>query len=319
MYEQYSTFTDSLIVGAMDRTISAGAAASLTYLRPAAMVLVALAAVLLWTMRLNVWWVVRRVFIALAVLTVLQVSNYNTYFREPFWTTIPNHVASSIQGGGVTITAAQRFDKVEEATANVVAQAQRRLSMPWHMGEATAIAIARALMSVFTGFTFVLWLVARVATALLLAAGPFLLIAAIFDWSRHLVQAWFGKLVSLAIWSLMSTILTELVLAGSMLWVQQTTANAGAGLEEAVNGLFRIVAWDFVNCCVMLGLPLYSAIGGSAGAGTSVAAGMISAGTSTAAGIAARGGVAGAKAYAGLVAKGARASNGPHADRLPQG
>ncbi|TPG52471.1 hypothetical protein EAH89_18065 [Roseomonas nepalensis] len=315
MYEQYSTFSDGLIVGAMDRAISAGAAASLTYLRPAMMVLVALAAVLLWTMRLNVWWVVRRVFIALVVLTVLQVANYNTYFREPFWNTIPTLVASGIQGGGVTTTAAQRFDKVEEATANVVAQAQRRLSMPWHMGEATSISIARALMSVFTGFCFVLWLVARIATALLLAAGPFLMIAAIFDWSRHLVQAWFGKLVSLAIWSLMSTILTEVVLAGTILWVQQTAASAGAGIEEAVNGLFRIVAWDFVNCCVMLGLPFYSAIGGSAGAGTTVAAGMLSAGGR----LAATGVAAGAKAYAKGVASGIRSANAATAHHPPQG
>lgn len=319
MYEEYASFSDGLIVGAMDRAISSGLSASLTYMRPALMVLVALAAVMLWTQKLSLWWVVRRVFIALAVATVLQVGNYNTYFREPFWTTIPNHIASAIQGGGVTTTASQRFDKVEEATSNVVAQANRRLSMPWHIGEATAIAIARAFMSLFTGLCFVLWLVARIATALLLAAGPFLLIAAIFDWSRHIFTAWVGKLISLAVWSLMSTILTELVLAGTMVWVQRTAANAGAGIEESVNALFRLVAWDFVNCCVMLGLPIYAAIGGNAGAGTSVAAGATIAGAGTAARIAASGGAAGAKAYAGLVAKGARASNGPHADRLPQG
>ena len=121
-------------------------------------------------------------------------------------------------------------------------------------------------MLVTIGLCFALWLVARVATALLISVGPFLLIAAIFDTTRGWVMSWIGKLVSLAVWSLCSTALAEMMLSGTLVWVRRTAANA-AGLSERVDGLWKLCVWILIDFAVMLALPYFASVGSGAAAG----------------------------------------------------
>jgi len=106
VYEQFAAFADQMTTAFLDRTIQSGIQASLAWMRGALMLMVAVAAVLVWTGRLDLWWVVRRVVIALVIITLLQAGAYNQYVRDVFWTTVPNLVASAFAGGGVTVTAA---------------------------------------------------------------------------------------------------------------------------------------------------------------------------------------------------------------------
>ena len=287
MYEQFSTFADGLTVAFLDRTIAAGAATTSGYMRGALMLMTAVAAVLLWTRRLDLWWVVRRFGIAIVVIGLLQVGTYNTYIREPFWTTIPNAIAGGFTGGSVSVTTARRFDIMSDAASHVVAAADAQATGLWNFRPAFAIAMADGAMKIFIGICFALSLVARQATALLISAGPFLLVAAIFDVSRPWVIGWFGRLIALAAWTLFVTALSEMTLAGSLLFIQRTAAFAG-GLSERVDGLWKLTIWMLINCAVMLGLPYYAAFGSGGGggvqAGAGAAVGLAAAGMGRAAG-----------------------------------
>jgi type IV secretion system protein VirB6 len=271
VYEQFAAFSDQMTTAFLDRTIQAGVQTALGWMRGALMLMVAAAAVLVWTGRLDLWWVVRRVVIALIIIALLQAGAYNQYVRDFFWTTVPNLVATAFAGGGVTVTAARRFDVISDAASHVVAAADAPATGLWNIRPQFGIALAHGLMLITIGLCFALWLVARVATALLISVGPFLLIAAIFDATRGWVIGWVGKLVSLAVWSLCSTALAEMMLAGTLMWVQRTAAYA-AGLSERVDGLWKLCVWILIDFAVMLALPYFASVGSGASSGVHVGA-----------------------------------------------
>lgn len=271
MYEEYARYTDDLTTAGMDEVIAAGIAASVGVLRAALMLYVLIAAVMVMYGRMGGWEAVRRGVRAMAVIALLQAATYGAYVRETFWVTIPDKVAASLSGSPSTITAAQRFDRVNQAASNLVAVADRQATGLFNLRPQIAITVAEACMKAFLFITFALWLVSRIATALLIAAGPFLLIAFLFDATRSWVLQWIGKLVGLAVWQLCAAILAEMVLRGSMSWVQRVAAAPGAGLPEMLDELWKVAIWFGLNAIVMLGLPYYAAIGSSAAAGIGVA------------------------------------------------
>ena len=277
MYERFWTFTESLILSFMDQGIQAGINFTLDWVRGALMLLVVVAAVLLWKQRLDFWWVAKRFMLAFIVIQILDAGNYASYLREPFWTTIPNALAGAFTGTQVTVTAAQRFDKVADAATHVVALADAQASGILNFRAQFGIAFAHGLMMVFIGCCYALWLISRVATALLIMTGPFLLASFIFDATRGWGMGWLSKLVTLAVWTACVMALAEMMLAGSMMWVRQAAANA-AGLSERLDGLWKLVVWFFINLAVMAGLPYYASVhSGAAGgvhAGANVAAGF---------------------------------------------
>lgn len=304
MYEEYARFTDDLTTAGMDEVITAGITASLGVLRAALMLYVLIAAVMVMYGRMSGWEAVRRGVRAMAIIALLQAGTYGSYVRETFWVTIPDKVASSLSGSPTTITAAQRFDRVNQAAANLVAVADQQATGLFNFRPQIAITIAEACMKAFLFISFALWLVSRIATALLIAAGPFLLIAFLFDATRGWVLQWVGKLVGLAVWQLCAAILAEIVLRGSMTWVQRVAGATGVGLPEMVDELWKVVIWFGLNAIVMLGLPYYAAIGSSAAAGLGVAAtaGWAVAGTAASLGASAAMGAARLGAAAGRAA-----------------
>ena len=142
------------------------------------------------------------------------------------------------------------------------------------------------------------------------------MVAFLFDATRSWVLQWVGKLVGLAVWQLCAAILAEIVLRGSMTWVQKVAAAPGAGLPEMVDELWKVVIWFGLNAIVMLGLPYYAAIGSSAAAGIGVASatGWAVAGTAASLGASAAMGAARLGAAAGRAA-GRAAANAVRSSR----
>lgn len=296
MYEEFARFTDDLTTAGMDGVIAGGIAASLGVMRSALMLYVVIAAVMVMYAKMDGWDAVKRGIRAMAIIALLQAGTYGSYVREQFWTTIPNLIASSLSGNPTSITAAQRFDRVSTAAAHMVARADGQATGIFNFRAQIGISFAEFAMRFFLFVSFALWLVARVASALLICAGPFLLIAWLFDATRGWVLQWIGKLVGLAVWQLCAGILTEMVLRGSIFWVQRVAAVPGIGLAEVLDGLWKIAIWFGINMLVMLGLPYYAAIGSASAAGMGVAGAMGSAAIGGAAAMGARAGASVASA-----------------------
>jgi hypothetical protein len=274
MYERFATFTDQMTVAFLDRAIAGGITFSLTYIRGALLIMVLTAGVLCWFGKLDLWWVVRRTFVALVIILLLRTGGYNTYIREPFWVTIPNGIASALAGHGVGITPARRFDVVRASAAHLIAYADGQARGLLYIRAQFSIGIAQGVMKILLFVIFALWLISRLGVALLISVGPFVLIAAIFDSTRHIVVGWFGKLMSLMVWTLCALALTELCLAGLIQWVNEANAMAqNQGLSELVDTLWDVVAWFGICAGVMLALPYYAGFGGGGAAG-GVHAGM---------------------------------------------
>src|SRR3954468_12709442 len=107
----------------MDGIIGSVFAASVGVMRGALMLYVVIAAVMVMYGKLDGWDAVKRGVRAMAIIALLQAGTYGSMVREQFWTVIPNLIATSLSGAPTAITAAQRFDRVEQAASHLVALA----------------------------------------------------------------------------------------------------------------------------------------------------------------------------------------------------
>lgn len=294
MFQEFTRFSDELTVQAMDQVIGGGIAASMGVIRGAMALYVLIGLLLILTGKMDLWDGVRRGTRAMAIVLLLSgVDAYNRYVRTTFWDTVPTLIASGVAGGTVSITAAERFDRVNQAASHAVALVDSRLSF-YSMRASFSVAVADAAMQVANAISYASWYFCRIATAVMICAGPFILIAFLFDATRGWVMGWLGKLVGLAIATLTTAIITEIMLGGSLFWARRTAANANAGLFEATDALWKLALWFIVMALVMVATPILSFVGGSA-AGMS---GVATSATLGAASMAAGGGAGATRALA---------------------
>lgn len=284
MFADAARYWDELTVQAMDRVIGGGLSAQMGMIRGALMLYVlVMLAMLLAGNAMTFWGFIKDCLRAMVVVALLQAATFNRYVRDLFWTDIPNWTASAIQGGAVSITAAERFDRIASATQHGFALLEAKLSF-YSVVANFRVSIIQTVCELFLTFSFALWVIARVATALLICAGAFLIILYLFQSTRHIVLGWVNKLVGLAVWSLCSAILTEIILSGSLFWVRRATATVSAGgVTEGVNSMGQLAAWYFVCAVLMLGMPILASVASSSAGITSVGGGMIMGGIGTAA------------------------------------
>jgi type IV secretory pathway VirB6-like protein len=291
VFLQFAQFSDGLIADTMDQVIAAGIQASLGYIRAALMLAVLIASIMLMYGKLDLWETLRRGVKTGVILALLQVGTYNAQVRELFWTTLPNLAATSVGGAATNRTQAQRYNQLWQVEEAVISAADQQVTGwgPSAWRASFSLAFAEGCGKLFLVWCFALTILARIATALLICAGPFLLIAALFETTRHWVMSWVGKLVGLAIWVLFANILSELVLQGTMQYAGTVAANNAAGIFGALDGCWRLALWLFLCALTMTTLPYYSSIASGAAAGIGVANGILLGTTARAAGAVAGG------------------------------
>jgi type IV secretion system protein VirB6 len=277
MFIQFGAFVDNLIQQAMDNGITAGIGASLNYMRGALMLFVLIASVMVMAGKLDLWEMIRRGVKAAIIIAILQTGLYQTQVRDLFWTTIPNLTAQSVGNFQTATTQAERYNALWNRTADIIAAADQQVTGwgPSAWRAAFSLAFAEFCMKVFLVTCFAMTVLARISTGLLIAAGPFLLIAFLFDTTRGWVMSWVGKLVGIAVWTLLANLLSEMVLGGTLQWATTVAANHAAGMFGAVDGCWRIALWLFLCAIVLATLPSLTAIGAGAATGVAVGGGVM--------------------------------------------
>lgn len=228
---------------------------------------------------------------------------------------IPNEIATVVNGGGATITSAQQFDALDEATAhfvaNIKAQATGIFAFPTRL---TADA-ARGYAKFWLELIFYIWIIVRMATYLLVASMAFMMLFVLFDSTRGWVMSMVGKMVGVSVWQLMTSILLAVQVAGMQVYLRSAIANPGASIDEQLENAWDIGGW-FLGCFVLL-LVVPSLSGFGAGYVAAGAQGAIFGAVGTAGRLAASGGAALGSRTAGTLRRIARntASNASKGSR----
>lgn len=276
MFERFAAFVDAMIDGSMNRVIGAGIEAALTFMKPALALMVVIASIMLMASKLDFWETVKRGVRAMAIIAILQAGTYQSLVVATFMETLPTLAGTATSAGALgTANQAQRFQRLSAAVSETIAVAEKKITGwgPSAWRASFSLTFAEGAAKFFLAAMFWLSNLARISTALLVCAGPFILIAFLFDATRGWVIGWAAKLVGIAVWTLLSDILSEFFVIRSLEWAQEVARNNANGIFAAVDAAWQVALLLLLCVGVMASLPLLAAFVGGAGAGAVGAAG----------------------------------------------
>jgi type IV secretion system protein VirB6 len=202
---------------------------------------------------------------AVAVANLLTVAMYNQWVETMFLTTVPSWIAGAA-GGVVGAGVAQQFDNLRSAVnhmaAVLLAANPGLLGIPNRM----SISLAAEFSVGALWMSFLIDFIAESLMAVVAPVGAVVMLAYLFNNTRHWAEKWIGKLVALALLELLVAIELKIVLAQFQTYMATQEAVSGTGIDadELISNLWGI-GWTFLfGAAIMVGLPaIAAAIGGS--------------------------------------------------------
>jgi type IV secretory pathway VirB6-like protein len=205
---------------------------------------------------------------AIAVGHLLTVGLYNQYVETMFLTTIPDWIAAAIGATPVGAGVAGQFDALRAAVnhdAAVLLAANNGIS-PAMIANRLSISLAAEFSVGALWLSFVIDFLAECLMAVVAPIGAVVMLAYLFNNTRHWAERWIGKLVAIALLELLVAIELKIVLGQYQTETGKVEALSGSGMDatEAISMLWSL-GWIFLfGAVVMVGLPaIAAAIGGS--------------------------------------------------------
>jgi type IV secretory pathway VirB6-like protein len=119
------------------------------------------------------------------------------------------------------------------------------------------------------------WYISRVFMALVIAAGPFLIILGLFDYTRGYLRAWIDKLVGLTVLGIGASILLRFVIMIMNSRMRDIGSNPGISVDEMIANAASVTGVFWLSALMMITLPSVLAIGASFAAGSAVVGGFL--------------------------------------------
>ena len=274
IFFNFATGMDAVLVGGMNDAINSGLAWAAPQLRVALALYVIGNALMMMYGKMDSGGFLNAVVRAMAVVAILKASNYNYYVRDLFFTDLPNAIAAAMNGPRVTVDSSQQFDALWEAVAHAVAFINGQ-SMGMSGPILRLVVWGFAVLDLAAiGACFFIWYVARVFMAITLCIGPFLIILYLFRGTREYVNQWIGKLVSLIVLQIGTSILTRFVILQIADTLRTHDANPGASVDEMIINFAGVTGIFFLAALMMFVLPLWLTIGGGASGVVTMITGM---------------------------------------------
>jgi type IV secretion system protein VirB6 len=213
----------------------------------------------------DVWFLFAK---AAVVAVFLQASQYDTYVRDFFLTTLPNSLTTGITGSAGTVGASS-FDHIWNKAFGGGLAVWKNTSWT-DIGLQILIVVYWMAAAVATAFGFLVWMASHVFIGLFVAIGPAMICMFLFSPTRPMFERWIGALVSMTLLQVMVVILLVVLIgAENTLLANISTAGGGGtgtgGAIAQVQVLFGAIILFVVAVAVIVQLP---------GAASSLAGGM---------------------------------------------
>jgi type IV secretion system protein VirB6 len=200
-----------------------------------------------------------------AVAHLLTVGLYNQWVETMFLTTIPDWIARTI-GGAPGVGVAEQFDTLRSAVnhqAGVLLAANTGITM---IANRFSISLAAEFSVGALWLAFLIDFIAECLMAIVAPVGAVVMLAYLFNNTRHWAERWIGKLVALSLLELLVAIELKIVLVQFQAEMGKVEALGGTGMDadELILSLWNL-GWFFLGGAVLMAaLPaIAAAIGGS--------------------------------------------------------
>jgi type IV secretion system protein VirB6 len=212
--------------------------------------------------------VTRIIKIALVVGVLTSTSLYTQYVTTVFTSTLPNWVASSITNNSSIQNTPTVFDEIWNTTVHEITSVQAQLNFYDVVDEVT-LAVVQIVIALILLVTFAVYEIAQVMTGVVVAVGPFVLAGYLFDATKAVADRWLGKLLGLAILSLLINIVMNIILSGEQLYLRSVVNNPNSGtgaVTTEIQILIELCMFFAIGAFIVVSLPgIAAAIGGGIG------------------------------------------------------
>jgi len=202
---------------------------------------------------------------AIVIANLLTVGLYNQYVQTMFLTTIPDWIAGAT-GGVVGVGVADQFDKLRSAVNHNAAVLLAANEGFWLVGNRISISLAAEFSVGALWLAFLIDFLAECLMGVVAPVGAVVLLAYLFNNTRHWAERWIGKLVALALLELLVAIELKIVMVQYQTEMGKVENLSGSGMDmvESISMLWSL-GWVFLfGAVIMVALPaIAAAIGGS--------------------------------------------------------
>jgi TrbL/VirB6 plasmid conjugal transfer protein len=163
---------------------------------------------------------VTAVVCAIMVVFFLTPANFNQYITTTATQTIPNAVASAVNGQN-NLAGAQGFDALLNAITRFGAQIDAQAVGIEYIAERITVWFAQGTAGLMVMACLFVWMLAQAAIAFIVPIGAFVVPFYLFDATREFAMRWVGKLVALFLVLGVSLILGAFVVKLDAQYMQQ--------------------------------------------------------------------------------------------------
>lgn len=266
---------DLALIDAMNAVILGALAFAQPYVQGGLSLLVVIMMVMTMFGQVSSGDFIKAAVIAVCVATIMQVTNYNTYVRDLFFTTLPNEIAAHLGGSRLTLGTPEQFRQlwsaVLHATAILLQQATGFFNAPDRaLAKLFAMLDLIALMLMYLA-----WYVPRLFLAVAICIGPFAIPFYLFQPTRGYAEQWIGKLVGLTFLQISISVVLRILLVVVNQRIRAMQNISGLGIDEMQAALMGICGVLWAGAVVMLALPVFMFIGGAVGGAVSATTGLL--------------------------------------------
>ncbi|MET3523992.1 type IV secretion system protein VirB6 [Mesorhizobium abyssinicae] len=209
--------------------------------------------------------ITRVVMVSIVAALILGQANYQVYILSVFQKTIPEF-AHRISGGNVPLfDIPQKLDVIFRGT-QVIFQSIASEIGPMNSQDTIAFEGAQWVFYGALWTTFEIYDAAGILTQVLLAIGPLVLVAYLFDHTRDMASKWIAQLVSYGLLLLLVNIVATIVIATEEIWlvvIVGVIKLAGTTAAKII-GLYELDMFFLAGDALIVALPtIATSIAGS--------------------------------------------------------
>ena len=234
--------------------------------------------------------ITRIIKVALVVGILTSSGLYTAYVQTLFMTTIPNWFATAAGGSQAIIgSTPQTFDNMWQVTEHTIELVGAQIAI-YDVVDAVSLVLIELSIMIFLVVTFAIHEFAAIATGIMVAIGPVMIVDYLFEATKGVTDRWIGKLMTYSLLTLLINITLNIVLTGEKAFLRLILTQQASGLAAVpveIKILIELMMFFAMGAFIVVSLPAIAATLGG-GLGISPGAAIMNAFTNLASGGASR-------------------------------
>ena len=233
--------------------------------------------------------ITRIIKVALVVGILTSSGLYTAYVQTLFMTTIPNWFATAAGGNPAIVNTPQTFDNMWQVTEHTIELVGAQIAI-YDVVDAVSLVLIELSIMVFLVVTFAIYEFAAIATGIMVAIGPVMIVGYLFEATKGVTDRWIGKLITYSLLTLLINVTLAVVLQGEKAYMRLILTQQASGLAAVpveIKIMIELMMFFAMGAFIVVSLPAIAATLGG-GLGISPGAAIMNAFTNLASGGASR-------------------------------